>query len=40
MANHPVVHLELSAKDTKAARKSYEEFLGWKIETDDELHYV
>ena len=37
---HPIVHLELSAKDPKAAGKFYEQLFGWKIEADDNLQYV
>jgi len=40
MAKHAVVHLELSAKDPKAAGKFYEQLFGWKIEVDDKLGYV
>ncbi len=40
MAKHPVVHLELSAKEPKAAGEFYKKLFGWKIETDDELQYV
>ena len=40
MAKHPVVHLEISASDTKAAGKFYEKIFGWKIEVDEKLQYV
>jgi hypothetical protein len=40
MMKHPVIHLELSASDPKAAGKFYEQLFGWKIEADDKLQYV
>ena len=40
MAKHPVVHLEISAADTKAAGKFYGELFGWKIEVDERFDYV
>lgn len=35
-----VVHIELSAKDPKAAGKFYKDLFGWEIEEDEELNYV
>ncbi len=35
-----VVHVELSAKDPKAAGKFYEDLFGWKIEFDEQMDYV
>ena len=40
MAKHPIVHLELSAKEPKAAGEFYKKLFGWKIEVDDKLGYV
>ncbi|HLF36445.1 MAG TPA: VOC family protein [Anaerolineales bacterium] len=40
MAKHPIVHLELSAKEPKAAGEFYERLFGWKIETDEKLGYT
>lgn len=40
MAKHAVVHLELSAKEPKAAGEFYKKLFGWKIEVDDKLQYV
>ena len=35
-----IVHVELSAKDPKAAGKFYEDLFGWKIEVDEDMDYV
>ncbi len=40
MAKHPVVHMELPAKDPKAAGDFYKKLFDWKIEVDDKLNYV
>ena len=40
MANHPIVHIELSAKDPKAAGKFYSDLFDWTIQYDDKLNYV
>jgi len=40
MAKHSIVHIELSAKDPKAAGDFYKKLFGWKIDVDDELKYV
>lgn len=40
MAKHLVVHLELPAKDPKAAGDFYKKLFDWKIEVDENLNYV
>jgi predicted enzyme related to lactoylglutathione lyase len=40
MSQHPIVHVELSAKDPKAAGKFYETLFGWKIDVSEEMNYV
>ncbi len=40
MAKHPVVHLEISAADPKAAGEFYGDLFGWKIEVDERFDYV
>ncbi|MGH2621156.1 MAG: VOC family protein [Anaerolineales bacterium] len=40
MAKHTIVHVELSAKDPKAAGDFYKKLFDWKIEVDDKLNYV
>lgn len=40
MSNHPIVHLEIPAKDAAAAGKFYGEAFGWKIETDPMYNYT
>lgn len=40
MAKHPVVHLEISATDPKAAGEFYGALFGWKIEVDERFDYV
>lgn len=39
MANHPIVHLEISAKDPAAASKFYADLCGWKITVDPQFNY-
>jgi uncharacterized protein len=39
MPAHPIVHLELSAKDPAAASKFYADLCGWKIEVDPNFNY-
>jgi predicted enzyme related to lactoylglutathione lyase len=38
--NHPIVHIEIPAKDPAAAGKFYGELFGWKIETDPTYNYT
>ncbi len=40
MSKHAVVHIELSAKDPKAAGKFYSDLFGWKIEHDEKMDYT
>jgi len=40
VSNHPIVHIEIPAKDTEAAGKFYGDLFGWKIESDAVYHYV
>jgi predicted enzyme related to lactoylglutathione lyase len=40
VSNHPIVHLEIPAKDAAAAGKFYGEVFGWKIETDSMYNYT
>jgi predicted enzyme related to lactoylglutathione lyase len=40
MAKHSIVHIELSAKDPKAAGDFYKELFGWKIDVDEKSKYV
>lgn len=39
MSSHPVVHVEISAKDPAAAGKFYSELFGWKIDVDRQFNY-
>ncbi len=40
MAQHPIVHVEIAAKDPKATAGFYSSLFGWKIETDQNAGYV
>jgi uncharacterized protein len=40
MSNHPIVHIEIPAKDTGAAGKFYGDLFGWKIDSDAMYNYV
>jgi len=40
VSNHPIVHIEIPAKDTGAAGKFYGDLFGWKIESDAMYNYV
>ena len=40
MTSFPVIHLEISASDTKAAAEFYSKVFGWKIETEETMNYV
>jgi uncharacterized protein len=40
MSNHPIVHIEIPAKDTVAAGKFYGDLFDWKIESDEMYNYV
>ena len=40
MSNHPIVHIEIPAKNTGEAGKFYGEVFGWAIEADPMYNYV
>jgi predicted enzyme related to lactoylglutathione lyase len=40
MAKHPIVHIELSAKDREAVGKFYAEIFGWKVQQMPEMNYA
>jgi predicted enzyme related to lactoylglutathione lyase len=40
MTKHGVVHIEIPAKDPKAAGQFYADLFGWKIDADNEFEYV
>ncbi len=40
MSNHPIVHIEIPAKQAKEAGKFYGELFGWRIEADPTYSYV
>ncbi len=40
MSNHPIVHIEIPAKQAREAGKFYGELFGWKIEADPTYSYV
>jgi predicted enzyme related to lactoylglutathione lyase len=39
MANHKIVHVELSAKDRKALSEFYKNVFGWQIQHYDDMNY-
>lgn len=39
MSKHPIIHVELSAKDRVAATKFYSELFGWKVTHYPEMNY-
>ena len=39
MASHPIVHIDISAKDPAAASKFYAELFGWKIDVAPQFNY-
>ncbi len=39
MAGHPIVHIDISAKDTAAASKFYAELCGWHIDFAPDFTY-
>ena len=39
MSEHPIVHIEFSAKDPKEASEFYNQVFGWKIEHTPEMNY-
>ena len=40
MASHPIVHIEIPARDTKAASRFYAETFGWTMQTDPTFDYT
>lgn len=40
MSPHPIVHIEISAKDLKAADQFYSDLFGWHIEQNPEFNYA
>ena len=39
MSNHPIVHIEIPAKDIAGAEKFYGELFGWNIQSDPIHNY-
>ena len=39
MHKHPIVHIEISAKDREAAAQFYHEIFGWEIQHMPEMNY-
>ena len=39
MSNHPIVHIEIPAKDLPGAEKFYGEVFGWNIQSDPTYNY-
>ena len=39
MQSHPIVHVEISAKDAKAASEFYRQLCGWQIEHAPQFDY-
>jgi uncharacterized protein len=40
MADHPIVHIDIPAANTRAAGKFYSDVFNWKIETSEEYNYT
>jgi len=40
MSKHPIVHIEISAKDLVKASNFYSELFGWKTENVPEMNYA
>ena len=40
MTSHPIVHVEFSADDPKAAAEFYNEVFGWTIQDVPDMNYV
>src|SRR4030066_907757 len=40
MSKHPIVHIEISAKDREAASKFYADLFGWEVEQMPEMNYA
>ncbi len=40
MENHPIIHVEFSAKDREATGKFYHDLFGWEVRQIPEMHYA
>ncbi len=40
MAKHPIVHIELSAKDRQKAEKFYTDVFGWDVQQMPQMNYA
>ena len=40
MPQHPIVHIEIAAKDRETAGKFYSEIFGWKVQQLPEMNYA
>ncbi|MEJ2599725.1 MAG: VOC family protein [Anaerolineales bacterium] len=40
MPQHPIVHIEIAAKDREAAGKFYSEVFGWNVQQLPEMNYA
>jgi predicted enzyme related to lactoylglutathione lyase len=40
MSQHPIVHIEIAAKDREAAGKFYSDVFGWKVQQLPEMNYA
>lgn len=40
MSNHPIVHIELSAKDRETLGNFYASLFGWKVEQIPDMNYA
>ncbi len=40
MSDHPIVHVEFSARNLQAAGEFYHQLFGWNIQSIPEMHYV
>jgi predicted enzyme related to lactoylglutathione lyase len=40
MSDHPIVHIEISAKDREDAAKFYSDLFGWKVKQQPEFNYA
>jgi len=40
MSQHPIIHVELSAKDHREAARFYSEIFGWKTKEYPEMNYT
>jgi predicted enzyme related to lactoylglutathione lyase len=40
MSKHPIVHVEIPAKDPSAAGKFYQDLFGWEIQDVQDVNYT